>query len=150
VADERHLRWTVADGIFAVGGLFMFASAFVHWVRRGPGSGLRGHALVDTIVALGKHVPALSAGRLTIVWYLIPALGAAAWIVAGLVGTKHLAGRVVGTLALVVAIAARLAFGHLVGSGRLGLGPNLALAGAALMAAAAWLPAPRVFAISRS
>jgi hypothetical protein len=118
----------------------MFASAFVPWVRKGPGSGLRGHALVDAVVALGRHVPALSAGRLTVVWYLIPAAGAASWIVAGLVGTRHLAGRVLSALAVVIALAARLAFGHVIGAGRLGWGPNLALIGAGLMAAAAWLP----------
>ena len=59
---------------------------------------------------------------------------------AGLVGTRHVAGRVLSTLAVLIALAARLAFGHVVGAGRLGWGPNLALIGALLMAAAAWLP----------
>jgi hypothetical protein len=45
-----------------------------------------------------------------------------------------------GGVALV--FAARLAFGHLVGSSRLGIGPQLALVGATLTAAAAWLPVP--------
>ena len=41
------------------GGAAMLVSAFTHWVRRGAGSRLRGHELVDTLVALGRD----AAGR---------------------------------------------------------------------------------------
>ena len=92
----------------------------------GPGSGLRGHALVDAVVALGKHVPALSAARLTIVWYLVPALGAAAWIACGLTGPRSTPSRIVAAAALIAALVAVVAFARLVGTARLGWGPKLA------------------------
>ena len=52
----------------------------------GDGSGLRGHALIDAIVAVGRHFPGMSAARLTVLWYLVPASGAASWIATGLRG----------------------------------------------------------------
>ena len=78
--EGSRRRALIADGCFLVGGAALVASAFLHWIARGAGSGLRGHALVDALIALGKHVPALSAGRLTILWYLVPASGALAII----------------------------------------------------------------------
>jgi len=133
-------RALLADGAYLVGGSALLASTFLHWVSRGPGSAARGHKLVDEIVALGKHLPALSAGRLTVVWYLVPALGAIGWIVVGLYGAHSRAARVVAISAVVMATLAFIAFEQLVGLDRLGWGPWIALFGAVLMGAASWLP----------
>ena len=133
----------VADGCFLVGGAALLASAFVHWVSRGTGSGLRGHALVDAIVALGRDVPGLSIGRLTILWYLVPAFGAASWIAWGLSGPRSRPSRVLAAGALVMTLLTVGAFVRLVGLGRLGWGPKLALAGAVALCLAAWLPSDR-------
>ena len=133
-------RALLADGGYLVGGALLVASAFLHWIARGAGSGLRGHALVDALVALGKHVPALSSGRLTVLWYLVPALGAASWIVFGVVGSRTRATRVVAALALVTVLIADGAFRHMVGTARLGWGPKVALVGAVLLALGAWVP----------
>jgi hypothetical protein len=130
----------LAEGCYLLGGGALLASAFLHWVSRGPGSAARGHKLVDEIVALGKHLPAVSTGRLTVVWYLIPALGAVGWIALGLKGVSSRAARIVAILAVVMAVLAFVAFEQLVGLDRLGRGPWVALAGALLMCAASWLP----------
>jgi hypothetical protein len=37
---------------------------------------------IDEIEALGKHVPALSGPRVTVFWYLLPALGDAVLMLA--------------------------------------------------------------------
>ena len=79
-------RTRVAEVLCVGGGAALLVSAFTHWVRRGPGSRLRGHDLVDTLVALGRDLPGLSSARLTVLWYLVPALGAASWISVGLTG----------------------------------------------------------------
>ena len=140
---DHHARATpVADVVYATGAAALFASAFVHWIARGPGSGLRGHALVDALVRVGRHVPALSAARLTVVWYLIPACGALAWIACGLRGARSLWARVVGSVAFVAAVLAYVGFAHLATAARLGWGPKLALAGAVVCLAASWLPLP--------
>ncbi len=139
---ERQ-RSRLADVCYLAGGVALVASAFVHWVSRGPGSGLRGHELVDTVVALGGHVPALSNGRLTVLWYLVPAFGAAAWIVCGITGARSTAARVVAVAGFLVALAALVAFAHMVGTARLGWGPKLAMFGAVLLCAGAWCPLPR-------
>ena len=118
----------------------LFASAFLQWVASGPGSGLRGHALVDAIIALGRHVPALSSGRLTILWYLVPALGTATWIACGLGGSRSRASRIIAGAALVVTVLVAAAFIHLVGLSRLGWGPKIAVAGAVVLCLAAWWP----------
>jgi hypothetical protein len=133
-------RALLADGCYLVGGGALLASTFLHWVARGPGSAARGHKLVDEIVALGKHLPALSAGRLTVVWYLVPAFGAIGWIVLGLQGAHSRAARIVAILAVAMATLAFIAFEQLVGLDRLGWGPWVALLGAGLMCAASWLP----------
>jgi hypothetical protein len=139
--DEGARRRTlIADAGFLVGGAALVASAFLQWISRGAGSTLRGHALVDALVALGRHVPALSAGRLTVVWYLVPALGAASWIAFGLTGARSRVSRVVALVGLVVVIVAGAAFRHLAGTARLGWGPKVALAGGIVMFAAAWVP----------
>lgn len=130
----------IADGVYLAGGAALLASAFIQWVARGEGSGLRGHALVDAVIALGRHVPALSVGRLTILWYLVPALGAASWIVCGLTGPRSRASRSVAGAAFVMSAFAFTAFVRLVGFGRLGWGPKVALIGAVALCLAAWFP----------
>src|SRR5436853_7905729 len=106
--DDGSLRRRalLADGCYLAGGGALVASAFLHWIARGAGSGLRGHKLVDALIALGGHVPALSAGRLTVVWYLVPALGAVSWITFGVVGARTRSTRIVAVGALRVAIVA--------------------------------------------
>ena len=87
LARSRRIA-PLADGAFLAGGVALLASAFVRWVASGTGSGLRGHALVDALVALGRDVPGLSINRLTILWYLVPAFGTASWIAWGLGGRR--------------------------------------------------------------
>jgi hypothetical protein len=140
MGEGARRRALLADGCYLVGGALLVASAFLHWIARGAGSGLRGHALVDAIVALGKHVPALSSGRLTILWYLVPALGAASWIVFGIRGSRTRATRIVAAAALVTVFAAAFAFRHLVGAARLGWGPKVALLGGVMLVVGAWVP----------
>jgi hypothetical protein len=123
-------RAVAGDVVSFAGGAALLASAFTHWVRRGPGSGLRGHDLVDAIVGIGRHVPALSAGRLTVLWYLVPALGAASWVALGLGGVTSRATRVIAITALVVVVLVVVAFARIADAGDLGIGPVLALAGA--------------------
>jgi hypothetical protein len=139
MGEGSRRRAVVADGCYLAGGAARVASAFLHWIARGTGSELRGHALVDALVALGKHVPALSAGRLTIVWYLVPALGAVSWIVFGVAGRGR-AAQLVALVALVVVLVAAAAFRHLAGTARLGWGPKVAVAGGVMLVAGAWGP----------
>jgi hypothetical protein len=129
----------IADACYLAGGAALVGSAFLHWIARGAGSGLRGHALVDALVALGRHVPALSAQRLTIVWYLVPAVGAVSWIVWGVLG-RSVSTKVVGTVGLMVAVVAAIAFRQLASGARLGWGPKVALAGGVLLFVGAWAP----------
>jgi hypothetical protein len=137
---NQRARFGAADGIALVGGAALVVSAFLPWVARGPGSGLRGHDLVDTVIALGNNVPALSAGRLTIVWYLIPALGAASWIACGLVGPRAPVARIIAIAAVLMAALTFGAFVRLVGWDRLGWGPKAALFGGVCLVLGAWLP----------
>ncbi len=141
---ERRARHPapIVDVAYLAGGAALVASAFVPWVARGTGSGLRGHALVDAVVALGRHDPALSAGRITVLWYVVPVLGALSWIACGLAGPCHVVARTVALAALVATLAAGAAFVHLVGVDRLGWGPKLAIGGALVACLAAWLPVP--------
>ena len=113
------------------GGAALLVSAFTHWVRRGPGSRLRGHDLVDALVALGRDLPGLSSARLTVLWYLVPALGAASWISVGLTGPASRWTRGVAIAAVVVSVLALFAFARLAGWRDLGVGAPLAVAGAA-------------------
>jgi hypothetical protein len=140
MGEGSRRRALLADGCYLVGGAALVASAFVHWIARGAGSGLRGHALVDALVALGKHVPALSAARLTILWYLVPALGAVSWIVYGVFGARSRSARIVALAALVAALVAAAAFRHLAGTARLGWGPKVALLGGVGLCVGAWVP----------
>ena len=137
---KQHARFGVADGIYLVGGAALVGSAFLSWVARGPGSGLRGHDLVDTVVALGNNVPALSAGRLTILWYLVPALGAASWIAFGVVGARAPAARIIAAAGALMAAFTFGAFVRLVGWDRLGWGSKVAVLGGICLVLGAWLP----------
>jgi hypothetical protein len=140
VGEGWRRRALLADGCYLLGGGALVASAFLHWIARGAGSGLRGHQLIDALVGLGRHVPALSAARLTVVWYLVPALGAVSWITFGVVGARTRSTRIVALAALVVVIVAAAAFRHLAGTARLGWGPKVALFGGLALTAGAWLP----------
>jgi hypothetical protein len=138
--EGSRRRALLADGCYVIGGGALVASAFLHWIARGAGSGLRGHALVDALVALGKHVPALSAGRLTVLWYLVPALGAVSWIAFGVAGARSRTGRIVAVVAFVAVAVAAGAFRHMAGTARLGWGPKIALLGGVLLCVGAWTP----------
>jgi len=141
VGEGARRRRLLADVSYLLGGAALVASAFVHWIARGAGSNLRGHALVDALVGLGRRVPALSGGRLTILWYLVPTLGAVSWIVFGVWGRSR-AARAVAILALVVCVITAVAFRDLAGTARLGWGPKLALAGSVLLVIGAWVTGP--------
>jgi len=143
MAEGARRRALLADACYLAGGAALVASAFVHWIARGSGSGLRGHALVDALAAVGKHVPALSAGRLTVVWYLVPALGAVSWIAYGLAGAHGRVTRAVAVVGFVVAVVAAGSFWHLAGFARLGWGPKVAVVGGVLLCAGALMPGAR-------
>jgi hypothetical protein len=136
-------RRLAADVVVAFGGAALVASAFAHWVSEGAGSGLRGHDLVDAIIAVGRHLPGLSAAQLTVLWYLVPASGAASWIALGLRGAGSRATRTVAIVASVATAGSVAAIGGLVGYGKLGFGASLAIAGAAALVVGAWAVAPR-------
>jgi hypothetical protein len=138
-----HRRRIAADALVVCGGAALVASAFAHWVRRGTGSGLRGHALVDAIIAVGRHFPGVSGARLTVLWYLVPAAGAASWIATGLRGAGSRAARAIGVAAVVVTVASIAAIGWIVGYRDLGAGAWLAFAGAVALVVASWVVAPR-------
>jgi len=140
VDEAARRRALLVDACYLAGGAALVASAFLHWIARGAGSGLRGHRLIDALFALGKHVPALSAARLTILWYLVPALGAASWIAFGVAGGRARASRIIAVAALVTVLIAAFAFSRLAGASRLGWGPKVALGGGVLLCASAWVP----------
>ena len=140
MTDDARRRG--ADALVMVGGVALVASAFVHWVSRGYGSGLRGHALIDALISVGRHFPGLSAARLTVLWYLVPALGACSWIAGGLRGAGSRSARIVAAASAVVAAASFGAFGWLVGFTHLGVGAWLAVAGAAALVVGTWVVAP--------
>jgi hypothetical protein len=133
-----------------IGGGALVASAFMHWVSQGYGSGLRGHALIDALVAAGRHFPGISTARLTILWYLVPAFGAASWIATGLRGADSRAARVVAVLASVAALGSVLAIVRLVGRSSLGPGAWVALAGAIALLVGSWVVAPKRVRADRS
>ena len=143
MAEPAFHETPVADGCYLAGGAALFGSAFLYWVSSGAGSGLRGHDLVDAVVAIGRHVPAFSSGRLTILWYLVPALGTASWIACGLSGAHSRASRIVATAAAVVTLLVVFAFERFVGLSRLGWGPRLALGGAIALGRRGLVAAPR-------
>jgi hypothetical protein len=133
----------VADLLVIGGGALLVLSAFMHWVSRGYGSGLRGHALIDAVVAVGRNFPGLSVARLTVLWYLVPAFGAASWIACGLRGAGDRATRVVAVCAALAAVLAALAIVRLVGVDHLGAGAWAAVVGAAALTVGSWAVAAR-------
>jgi hypothetical protein len=126
----RATRLRVADWIALAGGAALVASIALHWVSSGPGSSLRGHDLVDAVVRLGRSVPGLSSARLTVLWYLVPALGALSWVTVGVWGAASRATRVVAIAATIAALLAVAAFARLTGLSDLGPGAFAAAAGA--------------------
>ena len=72
------------DVVDICAGGFLIGSAFLAWVRHGPGSSLRGHELVDTLLSLRRSVPAGGALALSSLWYLIPMCGALTLLRVGL------------------------------------------------------------------
>lgn len=126
-------RARIADAISVAGGAALLGSAFLHWVRRGPGSSLRGHDLVDTVVALGSALPGLDATRLTLLWYLVPASGAVVWITVALAGTASRPMLVIALATASVTLATVVAFVRLTALADLDAGAWLAVAGAALV-----------------
>ena len=136
----RDRRRVVSDVLVIGGGALLIGSAFMHWVSSGYGSGLRGHALIDAVVAVGRNFPGLSVARLTVLWYLVPAFGAACWIAAGLRGAASTATRVVAVGAAIAAVLSVVAIVRLVGFDHLGVGAWIALIGAGAVVVGAWLP----------
>lgn len=133
-------RARVAQAVYLAGGAALVASAFLRWVRRGPGSSLRGHDLVDTLVALGRDVPGLSAARLTVLWYLVPACGALGWVAVGTAGVGSRLARGVAGGGAVVTVLTIVAFARLAGVADLGVGAAAAVAGASAMVTGAVAP----------
>jgi hypothetical protein len=140
---DASTRARLADGALLLAGGALLASAFLPWVRHGPGHTLHGHALVDAVVALGNTVPGLSAARLTVLWYLIPAAGALTWVALGVVGPGSVATRIVTIAGLVAAIGAFVAFGRALGFESLGSGAFVALAGGLVGVAGAFVAPSR-------
>jgi hypothetical protein len=120
------------------GGALLVGSAFMYWVSRGYGSGLRGHALIDAVVAAGRNFPGLSAARLTVLWYFVPAFGAASWIAVGLRGAGGRATRIVAVCAALAALLSVLAIIRLVGFDHLGRGAWAAVIGAFALVIGSW------------
>ena len=142
-------RRVAADSLVVLGGAALVASAFAHWVSEGVGSGLRGHDLVDAVIAVGRHLPGLSATRVTVLWYLVPASGAASWIALGLSGAGSHATRILAVVAAIVTVGSVATIGGLVGYARLGFGAWLATLGAAALVIGTWAVAPRPAALAR-
>lgn len=136
-------RRIASDALVTLGGGALIASAFAHWISEGDGSGLRGHALIDAIVSVGRHFPGLSAARLTVLWYLVPASGAASWIATGLWGAGSRWARIAAGVAAFSVALSTVAFGWMVGFSHLGPGVWLGLSGAAALLVATRFVAPR-------
>jgi hypothetical protein len=113
----------------------------VHWLRRGPGHTLRGHELVDTVIALDRTLPGLTAARLTVLWYLVPLTGALAWVACGLWGAGSRATRGLAVVAAALTGLVVGAFVRTAGAGALGPGPYLAAVGAVAVLGGSWASA---------
>lgn len=130
MTGERHpARWHVA---VAANGLLV-ASAFLPWLRRGPGSTLRGHELADTILALRPTISALRSGWLAALWYAIPICGALGWVMLG-VSHPHRPRRpwvplLLGGVALACTLVFATVAARAADAGALGGGAYAALAG---------------------
>ena len=138
----RTQRRIASDVLVTLAGGALIASAFAHWINQGDGSGLRGHKLIDALIAVGRHFPGLSAARLTVLWYLVPASGAASWIATGLWGAASRTTRIVAGVAGGASILSAVVFGWLVGFSHLGAGAWLAVGGAIALLVTTWFFAP--------
>jgi hypothetical protein len=85
---------------------------------------------VDVVVRLGRSVPGLSSARLTVVWYLVPALGALSWVTVAVWGASSRVTRAVAITAAIATALAVAAFARLTGLADLGPGALAAAAGA--------------------
>ena len=142
--DPASRRARAADWICVAGGGALLASLWLPWVRSGAGSTLRGHDLVDALVAIGRTYPGLSGARLTVLWYLVPALGALAWVVVGTAGTASRVALAHAVVTIVVVVLVFSAFARLAGIESLGAGAFSALLGGIAIAAAAVMTRVRV------
>lgn len=115
-----------SDRVALLAGFALLVSPFLPWVRRGPGNTLSGREMMDTVVALGNSLPGLSAARLAVAWYLVPAGGAVVWIAVGLGRLRRTA--LIGAAA--VGFVAVGGFARLAGVTALGPGAAVALAAA--------------------
>jgi hypothetical protein len=114
------------------GGSALALSPLLSWVRRGPGNTLSGRDMIDAIVALGSNLPGVSAARLAVLWYLVPASGAALWVAVGFDAYRRTVADAAGVITLIVFAG----FARLVGLGDLGGGAWLSLGGALIAAGA--------------
>ncbi len=89
--------------------------------------------MIDAIVALGDTLPGLSAARLAVLWYLVPASGAALWIAVGLDAGRRTSAAVAALVTMLVVVG----FARLAGVGDLGAGAWLATGGAIVAGVAA-------------
>ncbi len=126
-------RRRAGDAAFVVGGALLALSALLHWVSRGNGSTLRGHALMDAIESLSHGRSSAPVTLLTVLWYAVPACGALAWIVVGFGDPRGPSGRATAVAALAVTAAVDTYFWVKVGT-RAGPGVYVAAAGAIALA----------------
>ena len=111
--------------------------------RRGDGSGLRGHALIDAIVAVGRHFPGHVGGAAHgALVSRARARCARAGSRPALRGAGSRAARVVAVGGARRRVGRVVAFGRLVGFAHLGAGAWLALAGAVALVVGSWFVAP--------
>ncbi len=123
-----------ADVGFVLGGALLLVSALLHWVGSGPGSTLRGHALIDTIAALGHTHPHWTTTALTLLWYAVPACGAFAWITVGFGEPARRSGHIVAAATVAVTLALGAYFVIKLGLEHAGPGLYTAAAGATTLA----------------
>ena len=133
---RRLARSDLFDLVALAGGAALCLSPLLRWVRRGPGHTLSGRDMIDALVALGSDIPGLSAARLALAWYLVPASGAAIWVAVGFDRGR----RSVSIAAAIVTALVLAAFARLSGVGALGPGAWLAGAGAATALTATLAP----------
>ena len=89
--------------------------------------------MIDAIVALGDTLPGLSAARLAVLWYLVPASGAVLWIAVGFDAGRRTSAAVAALVTMLVVVG----FARLAGVGDLGAGAWLATGGAIVAGVAA-------------
>ncbi len=138
-------RARASDACFVLGGVALLSAAFLHWVRRGPGAALRGHELIDAAARVANRVDGggWQVTALTIVWYLIPASGALAWVVVGFGDPKGRSGKAVAGIATLATSISVAGLGTQLQWSRLGPGTVAASLGATLLIFGAAIPHPR-------